>query len=189
MTPRAARHPAPIEIALYQPDIPQNTGTLLRLGACLGVPLHIIEPAGFALTDRRLRRAGMDYLAAAARHHHDDWHAFLGWAHAHGRRIVLLTTKTRRSYLDLTYLKGDVLLLGQESAGVPQTVAAAVDARVCIPMRAGARSLNVAVSAAMATGEALRQLEAFPAFGSKGEGKGDECDRLGPEGEQCGSDG
>ncbi|RMF67831.1 MAG: hypothetical protein D6740_11415, partial [Alphaproteobacteria bacterium] len=115
-------NPARLALALFEPDIPPNTGTLLRLGACLGVPLHIIEPAGFVFSDRRLRRAGLDYLPHAGRVHHEDWRAFRAWAHEEGRRIVLLTTRAGTSYTDLIYLKGDVLLLGRESAGVPEEV-------------------------------------------------------------------
>ncbi len=189
MSDRPSTAGAAVEIALYQPDIPQNTGTILRLGACLGVPVHIIEPAGFVLTDRRLRRAGMDYLTLASRRHHDDWDAFLSWVRARPRRLVLLTTKARRSYLDLTYLKGDVLLVGQEGEGVPASVAAAADETVRIPMRKGVRSLNVALAAAMATGEALRQLGSFPALGAEVEDTEDECERLGREGGHRGPDG
>ncbi len=185
----ASQVSAPVEIALYQPDIPQNTGALLRLGACLGVPVHIIEPAGFVLTDRRLRRAGMDYLAAARRRHHDDWDAFHVWLRREGRRLILLSTGAQRSHLDLTYLKGDLLLLGQESGGVPAAVAAVADEAVRIPMRAGARSLNLAMAAAMAVGEALRQLGSFPATVPVGEDRQDERDRLGREGGGRGPDG
>jgi tRNA (cytidine/uridine-2'-O-)-methyltransferase len=151
-----------MRIALYQPDIAQNTGTILRLAACLGVEAHIIEPAGFPVTDRAFRRAGMDYLAAAAIVRHADWTAFETWRHAAGARLVLFTTRAHGSYLDHAYQAGDVLLFGRESAGVPDHVHAAADSRLVIPIRDGMRSLNVAVSAAMALGEALRQLDGFP---------------------------
>ncbi len=170
-------NPAHIALALFQPDIPQNTGTLLRLGACLGVPVHIIEPAGFVFSDRRLRRAGLDYLPRACRIHHDDWSAFLGWTRQTGRRVVLLTTKANAAYTDLIYLKGDVLLLGRESAGVPESVHRQVDARVVIPVGPDCRSLNQAVAGAMVVGEALRQLAAFPGGPQSGE-QGDDGDRL-----------
>jgi len=155
-------NPARVALALFQPDIPQNTGTLLRLGACLGVPVHIIAPAGFVISDRRLRRAGLDYLPHAVRVHHDDWTAFQTWARQEHRRIVLLTTRAETAYTDLIYLKGDVLLLGRESAGVPEAVHRQADCRACIPVAAGCRSLNQAVAGAMVLGEALRQLAGFP---------------------------
>ena len=148
-----------LRLALYQPDIPQNCGTLLRLGACLDVPLDIIEPCGFALSDRQLRRAGMDYLEMAAMERHADWEAFS--ARLPGR-LLLLTTAGDQSYCDFRFQAGDTLLLGRESAGVPQEVHDAADARLLVPMRQGARSLNVAVAGALVLGEALRQLEAFP---------------------------
>lgn len=160
--PEWPENPARLALALYEPDIPQNTGTLLRLGACLGVPLHIVEPAGFVFSDRRLRRAGLDYLPRACRIHHEDWAAFRAWAHEEGRRIVLLTTRAGTAYTDLIYLKGDVLLLGRESAGVPEEVHRQADERVRIPVAPGCRSLNQAVAGAMVLGEALRQLAGFP---------------------------
>lgn len=150
-----------IDLALYQPDIPQNAGTLLRLGACLGVTIHIIEPAGFRLDDRALRRAGMDYLDRAALCRHDSWSAFNAARRAAGRRLVLLTTQAETPYADLIYRKDDILLLGQESAGVPPEIHAAADARVRIPMAQGVRSLNIAVAASMVLGEVLRQTDGF----------------------------
>ncbi len=148
-----------IEIALYQPDIAPNAGTIARLCACFGMRLTIIEPAGFVWTDSAFRRAGMDYLALTDIQRADSWDAFLA-AHA-GQRLVLLTTKTDQSYLDFRFAAGDILLLGRESAGVPQSVHDAVNSRITIPMRAEARSLNVALAAAMVTGEALRQLGSY----------------------------
>lgn len=146
-----------MQIALYQPDIPQNTGTILRLCACLGVAAHIIEPAGFPVSDRHFRRAGMDYLDQVAIMRHDSWSKFEQWRNDGGYRLVLLTTKGTSSYLDYRFGLDDILLLGRESAGVPDSVAAAADARLVIPIRPGLRSLNIAMAAAMALGEALRQ--------------------------------
>jgi tRNA (cytidine/uridine-2'-O-)-methyltransferase len=151
-----------MRIALYEPDIPQNTGTILRLCACLGIEAHIIEPAGFPATDRAFRRAGMDYLEAVAITRHSSWLDFEIWRRASRCRLVLFTTAASLSYLDHRYRANDVLLFGRESAGVPEQVHAAADARVGIPMQPGLRSLNVAVAAAMAAGEALRQTGAMP---------------------------
>jgi tRNA (cytidine/uridine-2'-O-)-methyltransferase len=148
----------PMRIALYQPDIPQNTGTILRLCACLGIEAHIIEPAGFPTTDRAFRRAGMDYLDAVALVRHTSWQAFEAWRREQGHRLTLFTTSATVSYLDYRFGADDVLLFGRESAGVPAEVHEAADARLLIPMRPGLRSLNVAVAAAMAAGEALRQI-------------------------------
>ncbi len=146
-----------MRIALYQPDIPQNTGTILRLCACLGIEAHIIAPAGFPTADRAFRRAGMDYLDAVAIIRHDSWRAFEAWRRGEKLRLALFTTAATLSYLDYRYRSDDVLLFGRESAGVPAEVHEAADARLRIPMRSGLRSLNVAVAAAMAAGEALRQ--------------------------------
>jgi tRNA (cytidine/uridine-2'-O-)-methyltransferase len=147
-----------IEIALFQPDIAANTGTLARLCACLGLKLTIIEPAGFAWNDSKLRRAGMDYIDIATISRAPSWEHFC--ESTAGRRKVLLTTKTSLPYTSFTFAADDVLLLGRESAGVPDDVHAHVDARVTIPMQGAARSLNVAIACAMVTGEALRQLRA-----------------------------
>jgi tRNA (cytidine/uridine-2'-O-)-methyltransferase len=146
-----------MHIALYEPDIPQNTGTVLRLCACLGIEAHLIEPAGFAASDRTFRRAGMDYLDAVALVRHTSWRHFETWRRQEHHRLVLFTTKATMSYLDYGFETGDILLFGRESAGVPQDVHDAADARLVIPMRAGLRSLNIAIAAAMAAGEALRQ--------------------------------
>jgi tRNA (cytidine/uridine-2'-O-)-methyltransferase len=148
-----------MHIALFQPDIPQNTGTILRLCACLGADAHIIEPAGFPISDRHFRRAGMDYLDHVALTRHDSWQKFEQWRNEAGYRLVLFTTKAAGSYLDFSYRRDDVLLFGRESAGVTAEVAAAADARLAIPIRPGLRSLNVAMAAAMALGEALRQTD------------------------------
>jgi tRNA (cytidine/uridine-2'-O-)-methyltransferase len=146
-----------MRIALYQPDIPQNTGTILRLCACLGIEAHMIGPAGFPATDRAFRRAGMDYLDAVTIVRHRSWHDFETWRRQTRHRLVLFTTTAPLSYLDYRYRADDVLLFGRESAGVPEEVHRAADARLTIPLRPGLRSLNVAVAAAMAAGEALRQ--------------------------------
>jgi tRNA (cytidine/uridine-2'-O-)-methyltransferase len=146
-----------LSIALYEPDIPQNTGTILRLCACLGIEAHLIEPAGFPITDRAFRRAGMDYLDRVTIRRHASWDAFDLWRRSEGLRIALFTTGANVCYLDHEYEERDVLLFGRESAGVPARVADAADARLLIPMREGLRSLNVAMAAAMAAGEAIRQ--------------------------------
>ena len=147
-----------LRIALYQPDIAGNTGTILRFAACTGLAVDVIEPAGFDLSDRNLRRAGMDYLEMAALTRHVDWPRFEEWRQGERRRLLLLSTKAAVPYTDFAFAEGDVILFGRESAGVPDTVHDAADARLLIPMRAGARSLNVALSVAMVAGEALRQL-------------------------------
>ena len=151
-----------LRLALYQPDIPQNAGTLLRTAACLGIGVDLIEPAGFAVTDRNLRRAGMDYLDAAVLTRHSGWTAFEAARRAAGRRLVLLTTRGATPYLDFAFRDGDVVMVGRESAGVPDEVHACADARLIVPMLAGMRSLNVAVAAALVLGEALRQIRGFP---------------------------
>lgn len=153
-----------IQLALYQPDIAQNTGTILRLCACLEMHAHIIEPAGFPVSDRALRRAGMDYLDHVNLTRHVSWTSFEHWRQTQSPppRLLLLTTAGETSYMDFAYRPADIVLLGRESAGVPAEVHDVADARLLIPMRAGMRSLNVAVAAAMATGEALRQLKPGP---------------------------
>jgi tRNA (cytidine/uridine-2'-O-)-methyltransferase len=146
-----------IRIALYQPDIPGNTGTILRLAACLGIGVDIIEPAGFDISDRNLKRAGMDYLTTASLTRHVNWERFEEWRTSTGRRLLLASTKAALPYVDVTYRPDDVLLFGRESAGVPDHVHEKADERLIIPMREGQRSINVAMSAAMLAGEALRQ--------------------------------
>ena len=148
-----------MRLALYEPDIPQNAGALLRLGACLGVAVDIIEPTGFVLSDRRLKRAGMDYLDLAELARHASWTRFLEQRRG---RLVLLTTKATQPYHRFAFARDDVLLLGRESAGVPDHVHEVVDARLRIPLHPGARSLNVALAAAMVLGEALKQTDQFP---------------------------
>ena len=159
-----------MRIALFEPDIPQNTGTILRLAACLGVETHIIEPAGFPTTDRAFRRAGMDYLGQVQILRHASWQAFEAWRHGAGARLILLTTHARLSYLDHAFRPGDVMLFGRESSGAPEAVHAAADARLVIPMREGLRSLNVAMAAAMVAGEAMRQLASLRSTGEVGAG-------------------
>ena len=151
-----------MRLALYEPDIPQNTGTILRLGACLGVAVDLIEPAGFDATDRALRRAALDYLPHVEIERHASFGAFLAAQRARGGRLLLLTTHANDHYTAFAFQRDDTLLLGRESAGVPQSVHAVADARLCIPLRRQLRSLNVAVAAAMVLGEALRQTSAFP---------------------------
>ena len=150
-----------MRIALYEPDIPQNAGTILRLAACLGIEAHIIEPTGFPGADRAFRRAGMDYLDKVALTRHISWPAFDGWRREQHLRLILFTTAAERSYLDHAYRNDDVLLFGRESSGVPKPVHDAADARLKIPMVEGLRSINVAMAAAMALGEAMRQTGAF----------------------------
>ena len=148
---------ADLRLALYQPDIPGNTGTILRLAACLGFAVDIIEPAGFDISDRNLKRAGMDYLAAAALTRHVNWERFEEWRAATGRRLILATTKASQRYTDFAFRPDDILIFGRESAGVPDHVHERADGRLLIPMVEGQRSINLAVSAAMITGEAMRQ--------------------------------
>ena len=154
----------PMRLALYQPDIPQNAGTMLRLAACLGVAVDIIEPAGFPVSDRAFRRAGLDYLDHVEIVRHVSFAAFESVRRAAGRRLVLLTTRAAVSHVAADYRGDDVLMVGRESSGVPDEVHGAADLRVAVPMRAGLRSLNVAVSAAIVLGEALRRTDAFPSW-------------------------
>ncbi|MBB4264643.1 tRNA (cytidine(34)-2'-O)-methyltransferase [Roseospira visakhapatnamensis] len=151
-----------MRLALFQPDMPQNTAAVLRLGACLGLPVEIIEPCGFLWDDKRLRRIGMDYLETASCRRHAGWNAFRQATDLAGARLVLLTTGGAVAHVDHAFRPDDVLLLGRESAGVPDAVHQAVDARVTVPMAPGARSLNVVLAAAMVAGEALRQTGGFP---------------------------
>lgn len=152
----------PLTLALYQPDIPQNCGTILRLCACLGLDAAIIEPAGFPVSDRAFRRAGMDYLDHVSVARHVNFAAFEDWRRTAGRRLVLLSTKSAVPYWDFAFAPGDILLVGRESAGVSEEVRVSADAGVVIPLRPQMRSLNVAVAAAMVVGEALRQIGQRP---------------------------
>jgi tRNA (cytidine/uridine-2'-O-)-methyltransferase len=153
-----------MRIALYQADIPQNTGTILRLGACMGVPIDIIEPASFDMSDRALKRAALDYAEAAQIARHGSFLAFKRSARESGSRIVLVTTKSDVHYHAIVYRASDILLFGRESAGVPEDVHDAAGIRVRIPMSRDMRSLNVAVAAAMVLGEALRQTGGYSRF-------------------------
>jgi len=147
-----------MRIALFEPDIPQNTGTILRLAACLGIEAHLIEPAGFPTSDRAFRRAGMDYLDQVTLIRHVSWATFESWRRAEGLRLVLFTTRTTASYLDHAYERRDILLFGRETSGVAEEVHEAADVRLKIPMQPGLRSINVAMTCAMAVGEAMRQI-------------------------------
>ena len=146
-----------MRLALYQPDIPQNTGTILRMAACLGVSVDIIGPAGFDFSDRAMKRAGLDYLDSVELHKHVSFASFETWRRKEGLRTVLATTKASRAYTKFYYRSDDIIMLGRESAGVPENVSDVADELVVIPVREGLRSLNVAVAAAMIVGEALRQ--------------------------------
>jgi tRNA (cytidine/uridine-2'-O-)-methyltransferase len=150
-----------MRIALYEPDIPQNTGTILRTCACLGLEAHIIEPAGFPVTDRAFRRAGLDYLDQVTIARHVSFAAFDAWRRAEALKLVLLTTAASGSYLDHGFRDDQILLFGRESAGVPEAVHNAADVRLSIPIREEFRSLNIAVAVAMVAGEALRQTGGF----------------------------
>ncbi len=151
-----------MDIALYQPDQPPNTGTLLRLGACMKVAVHIIEPCGFPFSKRSLKRYAMDYADLVDLRHHIDWEAFLAWKTKHNRRLILLTTKSDQNYSDFEFHKDDILLVGSESAGAPESVHEIADERVIVPMSKETRSLNVAISMAMVLGEALKQTNGWP---------------------------
>ncbi len=151
-----------MRLALFEPDIPQNVGAFIRLSACLAVPLHIIEPCGFPVDDKRIRRAAMDYYDLARPVRHASWAAF-GRERPPGR-LVLLTTRGAEAFPGVSFRPDDILLLGRESAGVPDEVHAAADLRLRIPLQAGARSLNVALAAAMVVSEALRQTSGFDAL-------------------------
>lgn len=151
-----------MRIALYQPEIPQNTGTLMRLGACMGVAIDIIEPCSFVWNDQKLRRAGMDYIELANVVRHLSWEKFYQTQAESGARLILLDAQGAVPFCDFSFHPTDVLLLGQESSGVPQGVMAQTQASVTIPMLSGRRSLNIAISAAMVLGEALRQTHQFP---------------------------
>lgn len=146
-----------MRLALYQPDIPQNTGTMLRTAMCLDIAVDIIEPCGFVFSDRQLKRAGMDYLQGTDLTRHSSWNAFRQVIDAQGVRLVLLSTKAATVYTDFSFQLDDIIMVGRESAGVPGDVFAAADAQLRVPMAAAARSLNVAIAAAMVLGEGLRQ--------------------------------
>jgi tRNA (cytidine/uridine-2'-O-)-methyltransferase len=153
----------PLSLALYEPDIPQNAGTLMRFGACMGIPVHLIEPAGFPTSDKSFLRAGMDYLQAVTLIRHISFARFDACRRETGSRLILATTKGATPYYDFAFQHGDIVMMGRESAGVPPAVHEAADARITIPLKPPMRSLNVAVAAAMILGEAMRQTNAFPA--------------------------
>lgn len=153
-----------LRLALYEPDIPQNAGTLMRLAACLDLDLDLIEPAGFDASDRNLKRAGLDYLAHLRLKRHRSFSQFEEWRKAMGHRLVLATTKGAVAHHGFAFRPGDIILLGRESAGVPELVHDAADTRVAIPLKSGLRSLNIAVAGAILVGEALRQLDLYPPF-------------------------
>lgn len=159
-----AEPPAPLLLALFEPDIAQNAGAMIRTCACLGVDAAIIEPAGFRINDSRFRRAGMDYLDALTVKTHDSWIEFAAWRASNQRRLVLLTTKGETCLWDFAFREGDIILVGRESAGVPEAVGASADMRLVIPIRPRLRSLNVGVAATIALTEALRQLDRLPSM-------------------------
>ncbi len=150
-----------MRLALYQPDIPQNTGTILRLAACMNIGVDIIGPAGFSLSEKALRRAGLDYMARVVLDEHSCFEAFMQ-ARETGSRLIALTTKATQAYATFAFRPSDTLLFGRESAGLPPSVHETADSCLRIPMRQGLRSLNLAVSVAMVLGEALRQTDGFP---------------------------
>jgi tRNA (cytidine/uridine-2'-O-)-methyltransferase len=154
-----------LRIALFQPDIPGNTGTIIRTAACFGLGVDVIEPAGFDLSDRAMKRSGMDYIEQAALTRHLNWEAFMMSQRAANRRLVLATTKAAIAYTDFEFSAGDTLLFGRESAGVPDFAHDAAEMRVIIPMAAGRRSLNIAVSVGIIAAEAVRQLNIFSSSG------------------------
>ena len=151
-----------MRVALYQPDIPGNAGAVMRTAACLGVGVDIIGPSGFAVSDRKLRRAGMDYLDRVDLADHISWEAYQDSLRDQPGRLVLLTTKAKGSYLQFTFRADDILLLGRESAGVPEEVHDVAEHAIKVPMVPCMRSLNIAQALAMGLGEALRQTEGFP---------------------------
>lgn len=150
------------DLVLFQPDIAGNTGTLMRLAACLDFTLHIIEPAGFRLDDTHLKRAGMDYLELAKLHRHNDWHSFENWRSETARRLMLLTTRGNISLPETKFENSDLIMLGRESSGVPDEVHQAANHSILIPMHTNARSINISLSGAMVMSEALRQTNSFP---------------------------
>ena len=151
-----------MHLALYQPDIPQNTGAMLRLAACFAVPVDVIEPTGFVFGEAKMRRAGMDYWNRVEIRRHADWESFVAERRAAGSRLILMTTRGTLIYTDFAFRPDDTIVMGRESAGVPDSVHAACDAQLLVPMAAGSRSLNVAQTAAIALAESLRQIKAFP---------------------------
>ena len=150
-----------MRIALFQPDIPQNTGNIFRLGACLGIEVDIIEPTGYVFNDKKFKRSSMDYINYIKYKRHLDWEAFYNWSKKNNFRLILLTTKSLKKYYDYKYQESDILLFGRESAGVPKEVHDCVDEQLTIPMTQGLRSINVSSAVALVAGEACRQLNLF----------------------------
>jgi len=148
-----------MRIALFEPDIPQNTGNIFRLGACLGIEVDIIEPTGYIFDDKKFKRSSMDYIDHIKYKRHLDWDIFFNWSKSNNFRLILLTTKSKKKYIDYQFQHNDILLFGRESAGVPQNVFNSVDEQLTIPMVKNLRSINVSSSVALVTGEACRQLE------------------------------
>ena len=148
-----------MRIALFEPDIPQNAGNIFRLGACLGIPIDIIEPAGFVIDDKRLKRASMDYYDYLDLTKHVSWEKFYEWSKNNSYQLILLTTKSQKSYYDYKFQAKDIILFGRESAGVPDYVHEAVYERLTIPMIKGPRSINLSSSVSMVAGEMIRQLK------------------------------
>ncbi len=151
-----------MHIALYMPDIPQNTGTIMRMAACMDIKLHIIEPTGFRMDAKGLKRSGMDYLAKTVLQRHKSFNAFNEWRNEQQLRLVLLTTKASKPYCDCEFEKNDIFLFGRESVGVPQEVHELADKRIIVPMKKDTRSLNLAMTTAFVMGEYMRQMDAFP---------------------------
>ena len=150
-----------MRIALYQPDIPQNTGNIFRLGACLGVSVDIIEPTGFIFDDKKFKRSAMDYIDHIDYKRHLDWECFYEWSQKNKFRLILMTTKTNQSFYKFQFHSSDILLFGRESAGAPDNIHKIVDHRLTIPMKEGVRSINLSSSAALVIGEGLRQINSI----------------------------
>ena len=150
-----------MRIALYEPDIPQNTGNIFRLGACLGINVDIIEPVGYIFDDKRFKRSSMDYINHINYKRHLDWNAFLNWSKKNNFRLILLTTKSDNIYYNYNFKSNDILIFGRESAGVPKKVHNIVDKKITIPMVKDLRSINVSSAVALVIGEACRQLNLF----------------------------
>ena len=150
-----------MRIALFQPDIPQNSGNIFRLGACFGISIDIIEPTGYIFDDKRFRRSSMDYINHIDYKRHLDWETFFDWSKNNSFRLILLTTKSNKKYYDYNFKNNDILIVGRESAGVPKIVHNNVDERITIPMKKGMRSINVSSAVALVVGEACRQLRLF----------------------------
>ena len=148
-----------MRIALFEPDIPQNTGNIFRLGACLGIEVDIIEPTGYVFDDKRFKRSSMDYIDHIKYKRHLDWNIFYEWSKKNNFRLILLTTKSKKKYTEYQFQHNDILLFGRESAGVPQIIHDIVDEQLTIPMKKNLRSINVSSSVALIAGEACRQLE------------------------------